>query len=147
MMKVKCCFVFLFACFCLSFIGCGDNVGLRGKVTFSDTHEPLTIGEIHFSTPTFLARAAIRPDGTYVAGSEKVGNGLPPGTYAVTIMYAEEAPPENQQPEIGRNGLPKPIQPKSLIHPKYKRKETSGLTVTVDQSGGVFDFEVDRAPH
>jgi hypothetical protein len=145
MMKIKYCFVFLLAYSC--FIGCGQNVGLRGKVTFSDTHEPLPKGEIHFSTPTFLARATIHPDGTYLAGSEKVGNGLPPGTYTVTIMYAEESPPENQQPEIGRNGLPKPIQSKPLIHPKYKRKETSGLTVTVDKSSGVFNFEVDRAPN
>ncbi|MDR0610525.1 MAG: hypothetical protein LBG58_10480 [Planctomycetaceae bacterium] len=141
-MKIKFYFMFLFIYIC--FMGCSKNVGLHGKVTFSDTHEPLTVGEIHFSTPTFLARATIRPDGTYVAGSEKVGNGLPPGTYAVTIMYAEETPSENQQQKIGVDGLPKPIPPKLLIHPKYKRKETSGLTVTIDKSGGVFNFEVDR---
>ncbi|MDR1141652.1 MAG: hypothetical protein LBL62_08165 [Planctomycetaceae bacterium] len=143
-MKIKSYFMFLLICIC--FIGCGKNVGLHGKVTFSDTHEPLTVGEIHFSTPTFLARAAIRPNGTYVAGSEKVGNGLPPGTYAVTIMYAEEAPSGNQQTKIGVNGLPEPVQPKLLIHPKYKRKETSGLTVTVNKSSGVFNFEVERPP-
>ncbi|MDR1290581.1 MAG: hypothetical protein LBK06_05210 [Planctomycetaceae bacterium] len=141
-MKIKYFCVCLLVCFC--FAGCGKNVALNGKVTFSDTHEPLTVGEIHFSTPTFFARATIRPDGTYVAGLEKVGNGLPPGTYSVTIMYAEITPPENQQQEIGADGFPKPVQPKLLIHPKYKQKETSGLTVTVDKGGGVFNFEVDR---
>ncbi|MDR1290845.1 MAG: hypothetical protein LBK06_06560 [Planctomycetaceae bacterium] len=140
-MKIKYFFVCLLVCFC--FAGCGKNVALSGKVTFSDTHEPLTVGEIHFSTPTFLARAEIRSDGTYVAGSEKIGNGLPPGTYSVTIMYAEINPPENQQ-QVGSNGLPESVPPKLLIHPKYKQKETSGLTVTVEKGGGVFNFEVDR---
>lgn len=145
-MKIKSYFMFLLICIC--FMGCSKNVGLRGKVTFSDTHEPLTVGEIHFSTPTFLARATIRPDGTYVVGSEEIANGLPPGTYAITIMYAE-IQPETKTPQqvTGVNDLPKQIQPRLLIHPKYKRKETSGLTVTVEKSGGIFDFEVDRAPN
>ena len=125
--------------------GCGDHVRLRGKVTFSDTQEPLTAGEIHFSTPTFLARATIQPDGTYAVGSQKETDGLPPGTYAISIANAvEERRSITDQPMIGARGLAQAVPEKLLIDPKYKRKETSGLSVTVDNSNKVFNFEVDR---
>ena len=125
--------------------GCGENVRLRGKVTFSDTQEPLTCGEIHFSTPTFLARATIQPDGTYSVGSMKESDGLPPGTYSIAIVNAvEEQWSLTDQPTIGPRGLGQTVPEKLLIDPKYKNKATSGLSVTVDQSSRVFDFEVDR---
>ena len=135
-------FALLIVC-CL--LGCGENVRLRGKVTFSDTHEPLTAGEIHFSTPTFLARATIQPDGTYTVGTMKDSDGLPPGTYSIAIVNAVAVKRSiTDQPMIGPRGLGQTVPEQLLIDPKYKNKETSGLSVTVDQSGKVFDFEVDR---
>ena len=126
-------------------IGCGDNVSLRGKVTFSDTHEPLTCGEIQFSTATFLARATIQPDGTYSVGSLKQEDGLPSGTYGVAIVNAvAEKWSITDRPEVGSRGLGQSKPEQLLIDPKYKNKATSGLTVTVDGSGKIFDFEVDR---
>ena len=126
--------------------GCGgDNVRLRGKVTFSDTHEPLTCGEIHFSTPAFLARATIQSDGTYTVGSMQESDGLPPGTYAIAIVNAvAEKRSLTDQPVIGPRGLGKTMPEQLLIDPKYKNKETSGLAITIDKSGKVFNFEVDR---
>ena len=129
--------------FCI--IGCGDNVRLRGKVTFSDTHEPLTCGEIHFSTASFLARATIQPDGTYTVGTMNESDGLPPGEYSIAIVNAVEEKQSLGSPAtIGPRGLGQTVPEKLLIDPKYKNKATSGLSITVDKSGKVFDFEVDR---
>lgn len=138
----------IFACLIVScMLGCGENVRLRGKVTYSDTHEPLTCGEIHFSTASFLARANIQPDGTYTVGSMKESDGLPPGTYSIAIVNAvEEKRSMTDQVVIGPRGLGQAKPEKPLIDAKYKNKATSGLTVTVDKSGKVFDIEVDRYP-
>ena len=139
-------FLLTFTClfsFCL--LGCGDNVRLRGTVTFSDNQEPLTVGEIHFSTPTFLARATIQPDGTYTVGSEREGDGLPPGTYAITIVNAVEGRwTMTDRPDVDARGLAHVAPERPLIHPRYRNRETSGLSVTVDGSSRVFDFQVDR---
>ena len=139
-------YLLIFVCLIVSgFTGCGENARLRGKVTFSDTQEPLTCGEIHFSTPTFLARATIQPDGTYTVGSLKESDGLPPGTYSIAIVNAvEEKRSMTDQVTIGPRGLGQTVPEKLLIDPKYKKKETSGLSVTVDKSTKVFDFQVDR---
>ena len=126
-------------------LGCSESVRLRGKVTFSDTHEPLTAGEIHFLTPTFLARATIQPDGTYTVGSMKDSDGLPPGTYSIAIVNAVAVKKSiTDQPTIGPSGLGQTVPEQLLIDPKYKDKTTSGLSVTVDKSNNVFNFEVDR---
>jgi len=116
-------FVSLTIC-CL--IGCGDNVRLRGKVVFSDTQEPLTCGEIHFSTPSFLARAIVQPDGTYSVGSLKDSDGLPPGTYSIAIVNAVEGKQSMlDQPMIDSRGLGHMEPEKLLIDPKYKNKGAS----------------------
>jgi len=142
--------VLTLACLIVScFLGCGDgNVRLGGKVTFSDTQEPLTRGEIHFSTPTFLARAIIQPDGTYTVGSLKEADGLPPGTYAIAVVHTMEGSGALasmvEQTVLDSRGLARTIAETPLIDPKYNNKETSGLSVTVDKSTKVFNFEVDR---
>jgi len=140
--------IFVMALMCLlvsGFAGCGENIGLRGKVTFSDTKEPLPCGEIHFTTESFLARAAIQPDGTYTVGTEKQGDGLPPGTYQIVIVNAVKGGEEPTEPAtMDSRGMPASTPAKQLIDPKYKNKETSGLTLTVDKSTKVFDFAVDR---
>ena len=111
--------------------GCSDHVGLSGKVTFSDTGEPVPLGEIIFSTPTFMSRATIKPDGTFVVGTYKEDDGLPPDTYDVMIT---SMPPGEVQSEEG----------KSLIDLKYADRQTSGLKVEVDASTKKMDFVVDR---
>lgn len=105
--------------------GCGDHVGLHGKVTFSDTGEPVPTGEIIFSTPTFMSQASIKPDGTFIVGTYKENDGLPPGDYDVMITAINEGA-------------------ENLIDPKYAERATSGLKAEVDASTKKLDFVVDR---
>ncbi|MCL2744370.1 MAG: hypothetical protein FWE67_11020 [Planctomycetaceae bacterium] len=72
-------FMLTAVCFLLSLTGCGDKIKLGGKVTFPDG-EPLGVGVIYFSKDDFLARAHLRPDGTYDVGSLGRKDGLPAGT-------------------------------------------------------------------
>jgi len=113
--------------FSISIIGCSGHVGLSGKVVYSDNGEPVTVGEVQFTTPTFVARAAIRPDGTFVTGSYKEADGLPPGTYGVAIVSVDE----NLSP---------------LVDTKFSSQATSGLNITIDKTTRDIEFVVDRAP-
>ncbi|MDR1959494.1 MAG: hypothetical protein LBQ54_10725 [Planctomycetaceae bacterium] len=138
-MMRKILFFALVLCWCL---GCGNKVGLKGKVTFSDNGELLPFGEVGFSTPTYFARATIQPDGSYVVSSEGTADGLPPGEYNVTITAFFED--KNPNPKRGPNGMPVDNS-RHLIDPKYSSQATSGLKAAVDSSTRVLDFKVDRA--
>ena len=109
----------------VSVIGCSGHVGLSGRVVYSDG-EPVATGEVQFYTPTFVARATIRPDGTFVTGSYGERDGLPPGTYAVAIVSTE---PDGFTP---------------LVDPKFSSQATSGLTITIDRTTRNIEFVVDR---
>ncbi|MDR1494399.1 MAG: hypothetical protein LBT05_17020 [Planctomycetaceae bacterium] len=108
--------------------GCSRNVALSGRVTFPDG-SPLTVGEVYFETDTFLSHGSIGKDGRYVLGSLSEKDGLPPGTYRVSIVDAEEP--------AGA------MTYKSLIDEKYKDGKTSGLTCTVKGST-TFDITVTK---
>ena len=114
-------------------VGCGDKIPMRGKVTFSDDQSPLPVGMVTFTSDTVLARGQLKPDGTYVIGTDKEKDGLPKGTYTVSINYAVEATPG---PSVG--GLPGlPIQ-RPLIAP------LEPMTVVVDGKTKVYNIVVDR---
>ncbi|MDR1492424.1 MAG: hypothetical protein LBT05_06870 [Planctomycetaceae bacterium] len=117
-----------------SFAGCGGHTQLKGKIAFEDG-SPLTTGMVIFDDGTTLARAPIQPDGTFIAGTEKENNGLPPGTYNVYITGAEEM---LDNPE---GKFPPPTRP--LIHKKHTAAETSGLTVTIDKATKDFTITVE----
>ena len=117
----------------LTAIGCSDKVSMRGKVTFSDDGSPLTAGQVSFQSETTLARGYLKPDGTYILGTDTEKDGIPKGTYRVSIDYAVEAiqgPPNAM-------GLPSAtMQP--LIAPMEPK------TVVVDGKTKVYDIVVDR---
>ncbi|MDR1385020.1 MAG: hypothetical protein LBJ67_14400 [Planctomycetaceae bacterium] len=117
-----------------SFAGCGGHTQLKGKVVFEDG-SPLTVGMMVFDDGTTLARAPIQPNGTFTAGTEKENNGLPPGTYKVYIIGAEET---LDNPE---GKFPPPTRP--LIHKKHTAADTSELVVTVDTSTKDFTITVE----
>jgi len=108
----------------VSVIGCSSHVGLSGKVVYSDG-EPVTSGEIQFYTPTFVARALIRGDGTFVTGSYKDTDGLPPDTYKIAVVAVD----------AGGN---------TLVDLKYADVRTSGLSITIDQTTRNFEIVVNR---
>ena len=87
-MKRKLFFAMILAC--LAIAGCGGQgfVPAGGKVTFDDG-TPVEGGGIAFMTDTFMADGRINPDGTFTLSSLKPGDGLPPGTYKVTVGWTE----------------------------------------------------------
>ncbi|MDR1963644.1 MAG: hypothetical protein LBQ50_07685 [Planctomycetaceae bacterium] len=119
----------------LLFSGCGDKVGLGGKVTFSDDGSPLVTGTVCFETDTYLARGTLKPDGSYVVGSLSEKDGLPPGNYRVYISGAEK--------EIGQDREGMAIM-EPLIDAKFASGSTSELSLEVTSSTKTFDIKVDR---
>ncbi|MDR1925129.1 MAG: hypothetical protein LBQ66_12225 [Planctomycetaceae bacterium] len=118
--------------------GCGsNNVGVSGKVIFSDDGSPLTCGVVHFATDTFQATGTIKEDGTFVMGSFGERDGLPVGTYQVSILGASELlPAEKLEDE----------KVYSFIDPKWESPLTSDLTITIDKSTSNIVIKVDRNP-
>ncbi len=116
-------------------LGCGNRqVPMGGKITFSDTGEPLSVGTVAFTDGVSQAVSRINGDGTYELGFLKERDGLPKGSYRVYITDALEYPHGPSSPGV------------SLLAPKFASASTSGLSVTVDGSTKVFDFQVERAP-
>ena len=127
------CFVVI-AVFVICVSGCGDNVKLKGKVTYSDDGSPLPQGTICFETSNFLARGEIQSDGTFAVSSTGKGDGLPKGTYSVyfsdmTILKAGE-----------RGAITQVV----LVDPKFCNPTTSGLTCEVPYSSSLYEIQVDR---
>ena len=107
---------------------------MEGRVTFSDTGEPLEMGTVVFMKEGFQARGDIRTGGQYTMGSLSERDGLPRGTYQVFITGAVQLEGTSFE---GLREVP-------LVERKFTSPDTSGLTVEVDGSTRRFDFEVDR---
>ncbi|MDR2755213.1 MAG: hypothetical protein LBC20_05850 [Planctomycetaceae bacterium] len=121
--------------FLAGFSGCGnDNVQFGGKVTFEDG-SPLTTGVVIFDNGVTMSSALIRPDGTFTAGTSRENDGIPPGTYRVSISGAVELL------DNPKKIFPAPSRP--LIHTKLTSPETSGLTVTIDKSPQPYNIIVE----
>ena len=118
-------------------LGCGDanRVNVRGKVTFSDDGSPLTRGIVCVDNDKVMARGTVQSDGSYAIGVEKDGRGIPPGSYKVSILFAQEEIP---------GGEPYSPRYNKLIDDKYASRHTSGIELVVDPSTTRFDITVDR---
>jgi hypothetical protein len=116
-------------------IGCSKGNSVTGKVTLSDGN-PLTRGEVTFSTSTFVAAGMIQPDGTYSIRANNTKEGIPSGKYVVTVKAYEDA---QENPD----GMMENLKPaKSVIDTKYTSPATSGLTCEVNGSM-TFDISVE----
>ena len=124
-----------FSLLILLLAGCNSNVPLRGKVVFSDDGSPVPIGTVMMSTGTYLARADLKPDGTFVVGSLKETDGLPAGIYRVSIAGAKKI--------IGYKASGDEIL-ESLIDEKFEDRDTSGITIDVTSSTKFIEIPVDR---
>ena len=125
----------LFALSLLVLAGCGDKVALRGKAVFSDDGSPVPVGTVGFETDTYHARGDLKPDGTFVVGSLKTNDGLPPGSYRVYISGAQKS--------IGTDANGEEIY-ESLIDEKFTNSRTSGITIDIKTSTKNFEVVVDR---
>ena len=109
--------------------GCGGEfIPTGGKITFDD-NTPVPFGGVVFETDSFMADGQIKPDGTYTLSSLKPGDGLPAGTYKVSISAVEYDADERQV---------------IIVHPKFSDPNTSGLTAVVSKGQSRFDFTVTR---
>jgi hypothetical protein len=127
--------IYLLSIFILA-AGCSGNMPVSGKVTFSDDGSPVPVGMVVFDDGINMARAPIQPDGTFVMGFNKDGDGVPPGTYGVTIVGTVKL---LDNPD---DVYPPPSE--ELVDLKYSDKATSGLSITVDGSKKTFDIKVER---
>lgn len=121
--------------FCAALAGCNKYVPLGGRVTFSDNGEPVTNGSVCFVGDTFFTTGKIDKKGNYVVTTYKKGDGLPPGTYKVSVSGVTD---------VDDSG--KPIEDTSIVDEKFTDTEKSGISVNVDASTKKFDFKIDRAP-
>lgn len=128
-----------FALFALIFLGgCGKNIPVRGKVTFSDG-TPLTIGSVCFQSATSLSQGTIQPDGTFILGTEKGGNGVPPDTYKVFISGAFHfETPKERKSEFDP---PEDVVSTPLVDRKFLSPHTTELSCNV-QRGMKLPFEI-----
>lgn len=79
------------------------------------------------------ASAYTGSDGSFSLQAYPPDQGAVPGDYQVTIQKDEEAEPAPTGPNS--HDAPPPPEPKSLIPRKYKKIETSGLRITIPESG------------
>ena len=107
--------------------GCGDKEKLSGKVVFPDG-QPLTTGTIYFINDNYTARAHLRANGTYDAGSLSERDGLPAGTYKGYISGAIEM-------KDGKEA--------SLISPEFASESKTPLSITVPGER-VYNITVER---
>ncbi|MGL6195690.1 MAG: hypothetical protein ACRC2T_12810 [Thermoguttaceae bacterium] len=89
-MSIILAFIFAFS------IGCSGKVKVSGTVKYRDDSTPVQSGVVVFSSKGQSARGNIK-DGKYVLGMQKDGDGIPKGTYTVTV--------ESIRQSLG-NGLP-----------------------------------------
>lgn len=119
----------------VSMTGCGSGLTkVRGRVHYADG-TPVTHGRVVVETTGPASSwGLIRPDGTFEMGTHDVNDGVVPGTLRVFLENTDSFPP----PDSGANFVAKP-----LVHPKYARPETSGLTFEVPRDRE-WDIVVDR---
>jgi hypothetical protein len=125
-------------------VGCGNKLPLSGTVTFSDDGSPVTRGAIFFQSDKVLAQGDIQEDGTYTVGTDKKNDGLPRGTYQVTITGTEKLTLVPIKRPGGMVGGETAVETPS-VDKRYGDAATSGLSFTVDGKTKKFDIKVDRA--
>ena len=112
--------------------GCGGGfIRTGGKVTYEDG-TPVPYGAIAFETDSFMANGRIQPDGTYTLSSLKPGDGLPAGSYKVSISGTELVVVGEKDKYIEH------------VHHKFANPETSDLTADVSRGKNNFDFIVTK---
>jgi len=144
--------------------GCGDGL-IKTTGTVSVDGQPVSGGKVVFF-PIDGGRQGtgrIKPDGTYVVSYKRVGDGLPPGDYTVTIV-SDKLDETKKAPStrvfIGPNGeemeddgfMPvatggrRARKDNRLIHivpTEYNQRETSPLEVTIpDAAPEPVDFDL-----
>jgi hypothetical protein len=114
--------------------GCGNNVKVAGRVTFSDG-EPLSVGRVVFENDQFQYYGNLQKDGTFSVGVYNDGEGIPRGKYRVAIKYALATTPDGQPTE------------QLLIAEKHVNPKTSGLEYDIQKRTTDIDITVEKPEH
>ena len=116
--------------------GCGDTHPVSGKITYADGTPMPGGGQITFN-PTdpatkVSARGIIQPDGTFKMGTHADTDGVPLGTYKVSI---QPTPPKNPN-------RPPPDWPP--LQKKYMNQDRSELQFTVKAGRNEYKVVVEK---
>jgi hypothetical protein len=109
---------------CLALAGCKARLHpVKGRVHFPNG-DPLPVGRVvlAWADGKTASWGLVRPDGTFQMGTHRTDDGVPPGTHRVYIENAETSPPP------GHAG---PFMPQPLIHARFTKPESSGLSFEV----------------
>ena len=131
-------------CFVMAFAGCSGHKQVKGKVTLTDG-TPIGRGHVVFEKEGFSANGEIKEDGSYVMGSLKANDGLPPGEYTVYITGATKVGKNVSFQTLGGGGQMQTVSIPSLtpiIAKKYTSAQTSDLRCKVEKSM-TFDISVE----
>jgi hypothetical protein len=120
--------------------GCSDTYPVQGKVQFSDG-TPLAAGTVFFTDERGISGgyAPVGPDGSFEVTYDEPGDGLPKGTYVVSVR-----PPS---PWSMTDAQKKTAPPRGGIALKYLQPETSEIKVRIDgkTTDLVIQLEPDKA--
>jgi hypothetical protein len=126
----------LAALFALSVAGCGDSLSpVHGTVTLEDgtpLSKGMIVAERFEGGPPITAQGAIKPDGTYQLGTNKPGDGVPPGKYRVLINAMDLSDLPDEQKEIP-------------FHHKYLSYKTSELELDVKRGDNNYPIRLTRS--
>ena len=127
-------------------VGCGKNVPLKGKVLDVDGN-PITVGMVNFASEKGeLSRAKIQSDGSYVVGTMKETDGLPPGKYKVYVTGAEVAV-ESKGP-VRYDAMGQPMTQLAgyhkLVATDFTTEAKTPLTCEVPVKGNRYDVIVEK---
>jgi hypothetical protein len=126
---------------CTALLGCGGDGLSQVGGTVKVDGKLLSLGEVTFHPTTGGRRGSgpIRKDGSYVISYLKIGDGMPPGTYKVTIV-SNIASSSNDEAEDGAT-----LKREKLTHlcPKiYNSVKTTPLTLEITGDGSN-DYDLD----
>jgi len=130
--------VFIALAFSLLLCGCGERE-VRGRITGKVTFEGQAVPEglVLFSNTEkgINMTSIIKSDGSYEVVTPK-GNGLPTGTYKVSVC-----PP---RAKLITGEPPPKIKQCANIPAKYRDCKTAGLSLTVQEGENPFNIEMKR---
>lgn len=116
--------------------GCGSGrYAVSGRVTYEDgspVEAGTVIGEATVDGKAVSVQGNIEPDGSFQWGTERAGDGAPPGQYRVIVMPVA----------LGDSELAEGKRP--AVSGKYTRFETSGITFEVKPGKNNLSIKVER---
>src|SRR5262249_57413660 len=121
---------------CLTGAGCGTGrYPVTGRVVYEDG-TPLTEGTVMAETDgdsgKVMAQGDVQPDGTFVWGTRKPGDGAKPGKYRVAVLPRA----------LGDAELAEGMKP--AVDKKYTNIETSGIEFEVKERRNELTITVTR---